>query len=82
MPSKNEFDRTLKDILHNARVRGDQYIDVLSKDLHINVGGYPGPNHNMPSCCDVMYEQMKNKDKILESPKKGKGASLLIRYFL
>ncbi|MDR4886306.1 hypothetical protein RGU12_01950 [Fredinandcohnia sp. QZ13] len=82
MNKKDHFKKALIEIFRNAKTRGDNYIEISSKDLHIIVGGYPGPKHNMPSCCDVMYEQMKEGDKILEAPKKGKGASLLIRYYL
>ena len=45
--------------------------------------GYPGPDHRMPVCCDVMYAEMLDAaDAILAAPPKGKGASLVIEYLL
>ncbi|MFZ3591894.1 hypothetical protein ACOI1C_22475 [Bacillus sp. DJP31] len=82
MFNKVVFNKELLNIISKAKDRGEEYIEVSSRDLHIKVGGYPGPSHNMPSCCAVMYEHMKDKDEILKAPKKGKGASLIIRYYL
>jgi hypothetical protein len=82
MPTKQEFEEALKQILRNAREERIPYIDLWSKELHSLVGGYPGPKHNMPSCCTVMRENMNSNDKVLEQPKKGNGANLLIRYYL
>lgn len=58
------------------------YIDIEAGELHRLVGGYPGTNHKMPSCCAVMKRYMNNNDEILYSPPSGKGASLKIRYYL
>ena len=49
---------------------------------HRQVGGYPGPSHRMPICCEVMYQEMGSRDKSEASLPKGKGASLRIRYDL
>ena len=57
------------------------FIDLNSGDIHKAVGGYPGKNHRMPSCCQAMKNFMKGDDKILEQPTEGNGASLTIRYF-
>ncbi len=65
-----------------AELRGDSYIDINSGELHRKVGGYPGPNHRMPVCCNVMYREQRVGDKVLSSPPKGQGASLTIRYKL
>jgi hypothetical protein len=69
-------------IINEARSQGKTYVDIVSRDVHINVGGYPGDNHKMPSCCSAMRSLMKNGDIILESPPKGNGATLKIRYFV
>ena len=36
----------------------------------------------MPICCSVMKSEMTGDDEILDEPKGGEGASLLIRYKL
>lgn len=55
---------------------------ITSKEVHKLVGGYPGPNHRMPMCCDAMYKAMGDQDEILEKPPKDKGATLKIKYHL
>jgi len=57
------------------------YRDLTARDIHMECGGYPGSSHNMPQCCDAMYRMMAGDDRVLASPKKGKGASLTIRYY-
>jgi|YelNatPaOPRAMG01_1025707.scaffolds.fasta_scaffold49725_2 hypothetical protein len=64
-----------------AQQKGESYVDVRAGDLHRKVGGYPGPSHRMPICCDVMLKNMQLGDKVLYQPPSGKGASLTIRYF-
>ena len=76
------FRNELKKMLIEAKDQGEKYIDVKSGDLHRQVGDYPGKNHKMPSCCSVMKSAMKTNDEILESPPSGKGASLVIRYYI
>lgn len=82
MPTTQEFRSTLKALFAAAAARGATHIDVEAGDLHREVGGYPGCNHRMPSCCSVMAQEMRTGDSILSSPSGGKGASLIIRYFL
>lgn len=67
-------------IINEARSQGNPYVDIISRDVHINVGGYEGGNHRMPSCCSAMRSLMKDGDIILGSPPKGNGATLKIRY--
>lgn len=59
----------------------NDYIDLNSGKIHREAGGYPGNNHRMPVCCEVMYNNMKGSDYVLSAPPKGKGATLNIRYF-
>lgn len=82
MPKKAEFISEIERIFTNARNRGDKYVEIISKDLHTKLGGYPGRNHSMPSCCDAMYDIKKDSDEIISAPTKGKGATLKIRYYL
>jgi len=78
----NSFRQELADLFSRAQDAGRTSIDVNSGELHRSLGGYPGPRHRMPVCCDVMYQEMQDKDRILNAPAKGKGASLTIRYML
>ncbi len=59
----------------------NDYIDLNSGEIHRELGGYPGKNHSMPSCCEAMRRLMTKQDYILKQPLKGNGASLTIRYF-
>lgn len=58
-----------------------EYVDICAGNLHRVVGGYPGKNHKMPICSSVMKTTMSGDDVILQSPPKGNGASLVIRYY-
>ena len=66
----------------DAQQQGKNFVDIKSGDLHRVVGGYPGYNHRMPICCNVMKKNMRYLDQILDEPPKGFGASLVIRYKL
>ncbi len=61
---------------------GMKFVEVRSGDVHRELGGYPGPNHRMPDCCQVMRRLMTGTDSILEAPPKGNGATLVVRYAL
>ena len=76
------FRAELRSQLAHAEERGAHHVDINSGKLHRQVGGYPGNQHRMPVCCDVLRAEMENADQVLKSPPKGKGASLTIRYFL
>lgn len=75
---KEEIDR----LFSEEKSKGADHIDITSGDVHRTVGGYPSKNHNMPTCCEVMYSLMKPGDEILKAPPKGKGATLEIRYHI
>ena len=80
--NKFDFMAELRSQLAHAEERGAPHVDINSGKLHRQVGGYPGNQHRMPSCCDVLRAEMENEDQVLNAPPKGKGASLTIRYFL
>jgi hypothetical protein len=82
MPKKQDFEKELNRQLGVAQAQGKSHIDINSGELHRDVGGYPGRDHRMPICCDVMTNEMKGTDRILNQPKKGRGAGLTIRYLL
>lgn len=77
-----DFKNALRDIFIKCTKLGLVAIEVNSGNLHRRIGGYPGQGHRMPICCDVMRSEMKNTDSVISEPKKGKGASLTIRYLL
>lgn len=76
------FTIELTRLLNKAKGERREYIDITSKELHEIVGGYPGKNHAMPTCCNVMRKMMKKNDYIINQPPKGNGASLEIRYYI
>lgn len=82
IPTMEAFRGTLTALLSEASSQGKRRIQVAAKELHGRVGGYPGRNHRMPMCCDVMYEFMRQGDTVVAAPPKRKGASLLIEYLL
>ncbi|ETT30674.1 hypothetical protein C161_27258 [Paenibacillus sp. FSL R5-192] len=75
---KSIIDEELRKRFSEAKVAGNEYLDVISGDIHKQLGF----KHRMPSCCHAMREMMKTGDIIIEAPLKGDGATLKIRYFL
>lgn len=83
MPNKSDFRKALSDEIEAAIRAAKTHIDIKAGELHRLLGGYPGKDHSMPSCCDVLYEEHdRGGADILSAPPKGKGASLTIRYHL
>lgn len=80
--TKLEFQTALQKMFNEATDAGLAHIDVHAGALHSTVGGYPGPNHLMPTCCNVMYAEMEPGDEVLEAPPKKLGANVNIRYLL
>jgi hypothetical protein len=82
MPTKEEFRAELRSRLRAAELRGAPFLEVNSAQLHRDLGGYPGPDHRMASCCDAMYDEQRVGDiRLPGGPKKGKGV-ITIRYQL
>jgi len=75
-----DFHGELHRIFSDAGIRGLNRISVTSGDLHRRVGGYPGHNHRMPACCSAMRPEMREGDRITQSPPSGNGATLTIEY--
>ena len=79
----DDFRSELADLFEVASKAGRGTIVVRSGDLHRAVGGYPGTNHRMPICCNVMYAEMvEGVDEVLSAPPSGQGASVAIAYLL
>lgn len=82
MTNAGDFRKEIKARFAQGVTTGAAFVDVTSGDVHRAVGGYPGANHKMPVCCDVMYAESGKGDVILSAPPKGKGATLTIHYRL
>lgn len=82
MVNREQFQSELDSIFKVVQELGLSFVDVKSGDLHRLVGGYPGDDHRMPICCDVMHDNIWEADTVLEEPPKGKGATVIIRYQL
>ena len=85
MPTKAEFSEELRARLRRAELAGGTHIEINAGELHRKLGGYPGDAgavHQMPSCCDAMYDEKRAGDTVIASPPKGRGPSLTIRYAL
>jgi hypothetical protein len=80
--STDTFSEVLRARLGYAQRASRAFVNINSGDLHRSVGGYPGRNHQMPSCCAAMESEMQDGDVIISRPPKGHGASLTIRYKL
>ena len=75
-----DFEKELKRQLDVAQAHGKSRVDIDSRELRRDVGGYLGPDHRMPICCDVITNEMKGTYRILNQPSRGRGASLTMRY--
>jgi 5-methylcytosine-specific restriction protein A len=82
IPAAEDFKLALEELLNEATKKKVGVVNIRSGDLHTLVGGYPGSNHRMPVCCEVMRQEMNAGDTILRQPPKGNGANLVIRYRL
>ncbi len=82
MPTTEDFADAIRSRLRQAELSGQDHLEINSGDLHRSLGGYPGPKAAMPSCCNAMYAAQRSTDRIIAQPRKGKGASLTIRYKL
>ena len=81
-PNAEEFRRALAELLAAGAELGFAAVDVTAGALHRNVGAYPGTDHRMPMCCQIMREAMTSGDVIVNEPPSGSGATLTIRYRL
>lgn len=38
-------------------------VEIISGNLHRQLGGYPGKSHRMASCCQAMYMMLDSTDE-------------------
>ena len=81
-PTTDDFRTALARLLADGERSALREVRVRAGDLHRQVGGYPGPNARMPSCCNAMRAARVVGDAIIAQPPKRNGASLEIRYGL
>ena len=65
-------------LMHEAKWRGEEFIDLVSGDIHKQMG----MKDRMPQVCSVMYKMMKPGDEILHTTPSGKSSTIKIRYDL
>jgi hypothetical protein len=82
VPSFDRFQRELRAQFDRAEKRRAKNIVVNSGEFHRAVGGYPGPNERLQTCCDVMKEEVRSGDVIMGDLDNCRGAALTIRYQL
>jgi hypothetical protein len=80
MASRDHFQQELHAQIERAIERGAEQLIVNSGELLAAVGGPPVLKHQMRYCCDVMREEMKAGDAVVDGPENG--PSLTIRYLL
>jgi len=61
---REDFQQELDNILSKALKKGEQYVVVNSIDMHHRMGGYPGYDHKMDLCHEVMKANTKKADTI------------------
>lgn len=81
-PKAADFRAQLRRDLQAAASRNKAFLDVVARQLHQVVGGYPSEHNRMVACCKVMLSEMIADDRVLAAPPSRLGASLVIRYVL
>jgi len=84
MPTADDFRLELFRMMADAQNAGQEFVEINAGKMHRRVGGYPGKNHRMPNCCQVMKAllALDYRDVIVEGPRSGQGPTLTIRYRL
>jgi hypothetical protein len=84
MPSADDFRKELHRLMLEAMKGGQASAVINAGELHRRVGQYPGRDHRMPVCCEVMLGALALDagDIVLDRPPSGQGATLTIRYVL
>jgi hypothetical protein len=80
MVSIDHFRQGLLAQMARASIGGRIDLLINSGELYRALGGYPGSDHGMPSCCDAMQAEMKLGDTMLLDRTSGVG--MTVRYLL
>jgi hypothetical protein len=76
----NDFRAALRKRFLDAQRRGQSTLDVSAADLCREAGRQS--EDDAAACCAVMRAAMGLRDRIVESPSKGDGDTLTVRYML
>jgi hypothetical protein len=68
----------IEKLLQEAKLQGKDYIDLVSGDIHKQMG----MRNSMPQVCNIMYKKMMPGDEILHTTPSGKSSTIKIRYDL
>jgi len=79
-PKSEDFHKQIDEIFTFAESKMLNAVISTAGNLHRVVGKYPGSDHRMHVCSNVMKKNMILDDQILCSPPKGVGSSLRIQY--
>lgn len=84
MPTAEDFKHELFRMMAEGQKAGSEFVEINAGELHRRLGGYPGRDHRMPNCCQVMKAQLALDygDVIVDEPPSGQGPTLTIRYRL
>jgi hypothetical protein len=86
VPGTEDFRAEMKAQIERAKNQGRPHIEINAGELHRTIGGYPpkgGETHRMPTCCNVMREEMKRgKSEIVHETDSDNAPALTIRYYL
>ena len=80
MVSTDHFRQELRAQLDRRADRGAIDALINSGELCRSLGGYPGPDQKMRSCCDAMQKEMQPGDTVLLERDSGPG--MTVRYLL
>ena len=73
-PTRADFDAQLKTIIDAARADGRPYVDVVARDLHKLVGGYPVAKnrHRVPQAVAAMRALVStmHSEVLFQSPER------------
>jgi hypothetical protein len=72
----NDFREAIRLLFVEAVQRRLPHLDVRSGELNKSIGG----QNQLPQVCGAMRSLMRDGDTIIESPPKGNGSRLVIRY--
>ncbi|HHW03014.1 MAG TPA: hypothetical protein GXX35_09410 [Thermoanaerobacterales bacterium] len=68
----------IEKLLQEAKIRGEDYIDLVSGDIHKQMG----MKNRMPQVCRIMYEKMQAGDELIHTTPSGMSSTIKIRYYL
>jgi hypothetical protein len=68
----------IEKLLQEAKLRGEDYIDLVSGDIHRQLE----MKDRMPLICSTMYKEMMPGDIVLHTTASGQSSTIKIRYYL